>query len=81
MILCRTRRVYYACIGLQWSPMFYAEFIAPPKASINDEKHLFQLSMNRNFMVKKQVPPSPSEVYSSLAGGIGHATPFCQIST
>lgn len=22
--------------------MFYAEFIAPPKASINDEKHLFR---------------------------------------
>ena len=30
-----TRRFYYACIGLQWSKIFYAEFIVPPKPGIN----------------------------------------------
>ena len=50
-----TRRVYYACIGLQWSNniMFYAEFIALPNPGIKDKKHLFQLSMNGKFKVKK----------------------------
>ena len=31
--------------------------------------------MNRNFVVKTQVTPSPSEVYFSCAWGIVHATP------
>ena len=61
-------------IGLQWSDMFYAEFIAPPKPGIKDKKHLFRLPINGKFMVKKQ-GTLPSEVYSSTAGEIGHATP------
>ena len=68
------RRVYYVSIGLQWSDMFYAEFIAPPKPGIKDKKHLFRLSINGKFMVKKQ-GTLPSEVYSSTLGEIGHATP------
>ena len=53
-----TRRVYYACIGLQWSNMFYAEFIAPPKPGINDKNTLVSAFSERKIHGQKAgIPP------------------------
>ena len=55
-IFTSTRRVYYACIGLQWSNIFYAEFKALPKPSIKYKMQLCRLSMNEKFMPKTRDP-------------------------
>ena len=61
-------RTLRTCIGLQWSDMFYAEFIAPLKPGIKDKKHLFQLSMNGKFMVKKQGTPPLRSLFHHCRG-------------
>ena len=80
--------VYYACVRLQWSNTFYAEFIAPPKTSIDYKKtHSFRLSMNRKFMVKRAGTPPASEVDPTVRGDrtriafLEIRLPFCLFST
>lgn len=82
-----TRHLYYACSGLQWSNMFYAEFIAPPKPGIKYKKHLFWLSMNGKFMVKKQRTPPLRSLFHHCRGDRTRnafwefCPPFCLFST
>lgn len=55
--------------------MFYAEFIAPPKPGIKDKKNTcYGFQWTENSWSKRR-EPLPSEVYSTTAGEIGHATP------
>lgn len=63
-----TRRVYYACIGLQWSDIFYAEFIAPPKSGIKDKKTLVSALNERKIHGQKAGNLSPQKSILPLQG-------------